>query len=519
MSASAPLQIPRVGQFSKAQADALFRHGQQARHILIPLLGQSNNAGGGNSGPVEARPGEADALDERVFIWSQSGNKVPAKQPIHQLPVAINVDNALALGKHVAHLSGGSVDVVLVPCAVGGTSFATNNWNPPSDTEFAASVTRINAALAALENPYIAGFGSILGETDAANGSSAIEAFLEKHLAWIDAYRSGAHLNDDVLGEHRTKPFVVGTLIERGGDPIGPAAVGRIRINDRLRRLALLRDNVFCVELTDLTANTDQTHYTTDEQREIGRRFGQALTGGFRPAREVTALRYPTPALRIYADATNNLFTDIKIDDNRGEASAATLSAAGVAPVSFDGDGWGHTIGFGGAGGIDVSNFTLPTQGYSMAAWIYPTLSASNSQTIIGPQTNATYAPGHEFRIQWDAGTSQHLLNGRTQSNAGVIGFSPIASAKWMHVALIAQPSPTNALQSLSLFVNGIFQGVRGQANTGDGALRIGRNVAATTFVGFMDEVTVWEDPLSPTQIISHMQATMGGNQGPFQSI
>ncbi|QDU67706.1 sialate O-acetylesterase [Engelhardtia mirabilis] len=514
MAGSNLLDLPSIGQFPRAFAHALARHGATPRRVGVTLWGQSNMGDGGNSGPVMGRPGEPDALDERVFYLSAAGNVVPAKHPVHEIPAALAIGPGLALGKTVAQMLGGQTDVVLIPCAVGGTGFAAGDWTPGSGDEFNAAVTKINAFLA-LEGAYLFGFAGILGEADAAAGDAAIKAFLGNMEGFIDAVRGATYLNNDVLGGHDSKPFVMATVIEQ--------AAGRNRINDRLRRLAATRDHYACVECTDLTDTPDSTHYAPAELRIIGSRMGAALfqAQGRQVAHPAALMPVPTPSIRIYANAATTAFADIQVEDNRNNGTPATLTnVTGSGAVGANGDDRGNCIFLNGVAAIDVNNFTLPSEGYTIAAWIAPTFTTTQNVIIVGVQNTATFNPGHEFRLLYDATSTNRYLSARTAGNAGTDGVTPLRADRWQHVAVVSVPLSGGGGGHHRLFLNGVYQGGRAQAATADRQVRIGAKVLDTssTYIGFMDEVTFWEDALSPSQIRRHMLETAGADL-PYPSI
>jgi hypothetical protein len=155
-----------------------------------------------------------------------------------------------------------SRNILLVPCAQGGTSFSANNWNPGN--------TLYNAALARLASAMANGSGTnilraalwLQGESDADAGDAAANAYLAKLQAMYDAMKINAS------GMSASTPFLVGT--------IKPDKSRATIINASLNTFCVNNSAAHLVDLTDQSF-IDADHYTAASLAVAGKRFASVL--------------------------------------------------------------------------------------------------------------------------------------------------------------------------------------------------------------------------------------------------
>lgn len=151
---------------------------------------------------------------------------------------------------------------LVVPCALGGSSFSGNNWNP-GDSHY-------NSALASLAAAMGSGSGTnrlcsaiwIMGETDADNGLATANAHSGNMQVMYD------HMLENAVGLTESTPFLVGSI-----KPDKPRAS---IINAGLQTFAANNAAVQYIDLTDLSF-FDEHHYDAASLAIAGQRFASAL--------------------------------------------------------------------------------------------------------------------------------------------------------------------------------------------------------------------------------------------------
>lgn len=149
--------------------------------------------------------------------------------------------------------------MLVVPVARGGTSFAGNYWNPPSDSCYANAVANTNAAMAAGIGNSLKGILWLQGESDADAGATAAGLYQSKLQAMYNAMLTS------VTGMTSTTPFIVGSI-----KPDKPQANV---INAALQAFAAA--NPVAVKYVSLVDQTfiDSDHYTAVSLAVAGQRF------------------------------------------------------------------------------------------------------------------------------------------------------------------------------------------------------------------------------------------------------
>jgi len=239
-----------------------FSSSAQAGWDVYWLLGQSNMIG-----RPAIRAGIDDdysAISSRVFQFGYSAQSViAATNPLDHVD-----ENAGQMGLWLefvkARLSTLSAvrNILLVPCAQGGTSFAGDDWNPGN--------ALYNSALARLGSAMGNGSGTnrlcgalwLLGESDADAGATAAGLYRSKIQTMYDAMVVNA------TGMNASTPFIVGTI-----KPDKPNATV---INSALLDFADDNAAVQSVNLTDL-AWYDSDHYTAASLATAGQRYASAM--------------------------------------------------------------------------------------------------------------------------------------------------------------------------------------------------------------------------------------------------
>ncbi|MDB6027128.1 MAG: hypothetical protein JWM68_3351 [Verrucomicrobiales bacterium] len=217
------------------------------------LMGQSNMAGRGIPEKEDLTP------HARVLLFTQSNQWQVAVEPFRhnekgKIP---GVGPGLAFGKAMAETNS-DVVIGLVPCAVGGTPL--RRWVPGADL-YTNAIARAKA---------VAPFGTLSGiiwhqgEGDAGTNTTA-STYSERLTNMIHSLRKD--LNAPNL------PFVVGEIGEfcydRPGDPLPFARV----VNEALRKIPEKVPFTGCALSHGLRDKGDLLHFSSEAQRELGRRY------------------------------------------------------------------------------------------------------------------------------------------------------------------------------------------------------------------------------------------------------
>ena len=259
---------------------------EEKEKLFILLAGQSNMAGRGIAGQEDLteipdllvfRPGNIfkSAVEpvtrDRKFIgtFTSDGKKVETADPWDNiLPKSgeqvVGTGPGRTFGKLLLDLYPGK-QIVLLPCAVGGTSIAA--WMPGGADDWDAhNFPYDNAVKLAKEAQK---YGRIIavcwhqGESDAAKQT---QDYTQKLQTVTRNFRRDLGLGNDV-------PFIAGDMASF----YQPDIAGHIDIVDDALALIAEEDPSFrCVLTKDLNHKGDHLHYDTDSAHELGRRYFEA---------------------------------------------------------------------------------------------------------------------------------------------------------------------------------------------------------------------------------------------------
>jgi hypothetical protein len=221
------------------------------------LMGQSNMAGRGV-------PEKEDLTTHpRVLVFTRSNGWEIAVEPItrgerKKIP---GVGPGLAFGKAMAEANPEMI-IGLVPCAVGGTPL--QRWERGADL-YSNAVVR---AKAAAEFGTIAGILWHQGEADAGTETNAA-TYGERLAKMVAALRT--ELKSPYL------PFVAGQIGEfnykREGNPLPFSR----NVNETLGNISKRVPFTACALSKDLAHKGDQLHFSSEAQRELGKRYAKEM--------------------------------------------------------------------------------------------------------------------------------------------------------------------------------------------------------------------------------------------------
>lgn len=191
---------------------------------------------------------------------------------------------------------------------------------------------------------------------------------------------------------------------------------------------------------------------------------------------------------------------------NNGTAVGATTTAV---PSKF-----GRAGQFPGGGYVRMaSSDTLHAlSAFTIAAWIYPTGLIDDSVYSMGVVTKRSgYQDRTEFAFFiWHDGAAnigQHLYVDIQGEESRCASTAQLVNERWYHVALVFDGA-LPASERVRIYINGQLDSVHYEASSSvtqyDSPVEVGRlQNGGETFIGTIDEVAMWQRPLSQLEISS----------------
>ncbi len=241
----------RVQYFPKAELKAVNTTGKENTWAFI-LAGQSNMAG---RGLVEVQ----DTLpSERILTVNKKGELVIAKEPLHFYePSRTGLDCGLSFAKELLRQIPDSINILLLPAAVGGSS--VSQWLGDSIHRNVQLLTNFKEKIQiAKKFGVVKGILWHQGENDA--NTDDIPLYKKRLKELFAKFRT-------IAGNDRL-PIFVGEL----GSYSETNALWQM-INEQITLYARSDNNVFVVRTSDLTDNGDKVHFNSEGQRVLGQRF------------------------------------------------------------------------------------------------------------------------------------------------------------------------------------------------------------------------------------------------------
>ncbi|MGJ8650145.1 MAG: sialate O-acetylesterase [Opitutaceae bacterium] len=225
---------------------------------LYLLIGQSNMAGRGEVASQDLKK------HSRVWTLDKENQWVLAQDPIHFDKKSAGVGPGRSFGIEMAEHSS-QTEIGLVPCAVGGTSIRL--WQPggfDSKTEAHPYDDMLARLKVAMQSGTVKG---VLWHQGEADGKMGERGKYEPALTeLIDRVRTECG-NPDL-------PFVIGQLGQFEGRPWSD---GRKLVDAAQQAVAENSPFVGFVSSEGLEDRGDQTHFSADAARELGKRFAAKM--------------------------------------------------------------------------------------------------------------------------------------------------------------------------------------------------------------------------------------------------
>lgn len=228
--------------------------------VSFLMIGQSNMAGRGKKGEIQAIPHE-----NRLFML-RNGKFIALSEPVnYDRPFS---GTCLASSFAQAYAKDHPDDTVgLIPAADGGSSL--EDWRVGGELYTNA----VNLAGLAMRNSKLTGFLWHQGEAECGNEQN-IESYERRFLAIMDAMKKE-------LGLPEHFPILIGGL----GDylakrAISPALVNYTKVNKKLLGIAEKHEGYRFVSAVGLSSNSDYLHFNAASLHEFGLRYYRAYAEG-----------------------------------------------------------------------------------------------------------------------------------------------------------------------------------------------------------------------------------------------
>jgi hypothetical protein len=206
----------------------------------------------------------------------------------------------------------------------------------------------------------------------------------------------------------------------------------------------------------------------------------------------------PVPvAAYAFENGTGTTLTDVTGKGHTGTIREATWTTAGKYGKALNFDGINDWVTIEDAADLHLTN------AMTLEAWVYPTKNTTWRTAILKEQTGdlawALYSSGSAKPSAWTA----------TSTGIGsATGPTAPALNTWTHLAATYDAS------TLRLYVNGTQAATTtrtGPLTTSTGALRLGgNNLWNEWFAGRLDDIRIYNQPLTPTQIQTDMTTPAG---------
>lgn len=222
---------------------------------VFVLAGQSNMAGRGFVEPQDT------ITNSRIITIDKTGNWIEAKEPLHFYePQMTGLDCGLSFANELLNHIPDSVSIVLIPCAVGGSSI--QQWIGDSLHRDVRLLSNFKEKVDLVKQK-----GVIKGILWHQGESNAGEVELHSNRLELLFCKFRSYIEDCSL------PIVMGKLGSYA-KPVEKQAKWN-QLNHVLDSFVEQHNNVFIIETSDFTSKGDDVHFDSKSQRMMGKRFAR----------------------------------------------------------------------------------------------------------------------------------------------------------------------------------------------------------------------------------------------------
>jgi len=230
---------------------------QKKEKWVFVLAGQSNMAGRGIVEPQDT------IVDPTIFAVNKEMKLEIAKEPLHFYePSLTGLDCGLSFGKELRSQLSDNIEIVLIPCAVGGSSI--DQWVGDSLHRGVKLYSNFKKRMA-----YGKKLGTIKGVLWHQGESDAHPKKLPLYKDQLE--KLFKNFRKDCANDNLT--ILAGEL---GGYAFPEEKNANWKaLNSILYKRAETDDNLFIVSTKELKSNLDKVHFNSESQRELGKRFAK----------------------------------------------------------------------------------------------------------------------------------------------------------------------------------------------------------------------------------------------------
>lgn len=244
---------------SDTNLEEIYPEQTKDKYWIFLLAGQSNMAG---RAAVEAEDWNENS---RILTINEQGDWIVAQEPLHFYePAFAGLDCGLSFAQEVILNKPDSFHIVLIPCAVGGTSI--EQWLGDSLCRGVNLLSNFKekVKLAQSLGP-IKGILWHQGENNA--NQQGVQNYLSNLSSLVDTFRTIT--NNDSL------PFFIGSLGSFAKD--AETQMYWNELNTEIFHLTKQRKKVYVIQTADLTDKGDHLHFDAKSQRLLGKKFAHAV--------------------------------------------------------------------------------------------------------------------------------------------------------------------------------------------------------------------------------------------------
>lgn len=252
--------VERTAYFPK-QTETISAMGNKENVWVFIMAGQSNMAGRGIVEPQDT------VSNRRILSVNKHGEIIVAKEPLHFYePNLTGLDCGMSFAKKLIQKLPGHISVLLVPCAVGGSSIS--QWLDDSLHRGVKLYSNF------LEKVVLAKkYGTLKailwhqGESDA--NEKNIPLYKQRLAQLFSKFRKAIGNNE--------LPVLIGEL-----GSFSTNKANWILINNAIHNYAMQDINTSVISTKDLKDKGDSLHFNSKGQRMMGRRFAEACLKKFK---------------------------------------------------------------------------------------------------------------------------------------------------------------------------------------------------------------------------------------------
>ena len=213
----------------------------------------------------------------------------------------------------------------------------------------------------------------------------------------------------------------------------------------------------------------------------------------------------PTGLVSAYSfnEGTGTVVNDVSGNSNNGTISNATWSASGKFGSALSFNGTSSWVVIPDSASLDLTN------GLTMEAWVRPTTLCSWRAVLMKEQTG-----GLVYGLYANSNTNRPSAHVFIGTETDTRGTAKLSLNTWTHLAATYDGSV------LRLYVNGAQVSTRtigGNILTSTSPLRIGGDSSGSEyFNGLIDEVRIYNRPLTAAEIQTDMNTAIGARRQPI---